>query len=95
MHQAICNMIFCMFDLLISNCDTLVYKDGNYAVEAGRDLAIAQGRIAAMEPMGVIGRDKAHEFIDAAGELSHTGPHQLPRACAYGAVSRAGRRCAD
>jgi 5-methylthioadenosine/S-adenosylhomocysteine deaminase len=62
-----------MFDLLISNCDALVYRDGRYGVDVGRDVAIAQGRIAAIEPTGVIVRSEAHDQIDAAGALAIPG----------------------
>ena len=62
-----------MFDLLISNCDALVYKDGRYRVEPGRDVAIAQGRIAAIEPTGVIVRSNAQDHIDATGALAIPG----------------------
>jgi 5-methylthioadenosine/S-adenosylhomocysteine deaminase len=62
-----------MFDLLISNCDALVYKNGKYWVEAGRDIAVSQGRIAAIEPSGVIAHSNARDSVDAAGALAIPG----------------------
>ena len=62
-----------MFDLLISNCDALVYKDGKYDVDVGRDVAITHGRIAAIEPKGVIACSNVRDHIDAAGMLAIPG----------------------
>ena len=62
-----------MFDLLLSNCDVLVYTAGRYAVEDARDVAIAKGRIAAIEPGGSIERGNAHQHMDAAGLLAIPG----------------------
>jgi len=62
-----------MFDLLLSNCDVLVYTGGRYAVENARDLAITQGRITAIEPAGTFEPASAHDPIDATGLLAIPG----------------------
>ena len=62
-----------MFDLLLSTCDVLRVVDGRYLVEDGRDIAIANGRIAAIEPAGTIEPAQAREIIDATGLLAIPG----------------------
>ena len=62
-----------MFDLLLSNCDVLVYTAGRYTVENVRDLAIANSRIAAIETGGSIERDTARDHMDATGLLAIPG----------------------
>lgn len=62
-----------MFDLVLSGCDVLVRRDGRWAVDDGCDIAVNGERIAAIEKTGILARNAAREWIDAAGRLAIPG----------------------
>jgi 5-methylthioadenosine/S-adenosylhomocysteine deaminase len=61
------------YDLLITGCDVLTRRGGNYVVVNDRDIAVAVNRIRAIAPAGQIDRAQAREVIDAAGMLAIPG----------------------
>jgi 5-methylthioadenosine/S-adenosylhomocysteine deaminase len=62
-----------MYNLLIDGCDLLAREGGRYSVQNDRAIAIAGNRIAAIEPAGEIGRERAADVVEGGDLLAIPG----------------------